>query len=173
MPSALIDALGAVAVAAGTLGLRELAAWLQRNRTQQTARPPMESVGNLHHPLVLLVDDDEGTRKIWVRLLGHAGIDVHAVETAEEGLALARRHSYDARFIDRTLHSSTLDGKPTNGEEVLRRMRRRPVDVLVTGGTIDMLGHVVSDGIADAVMEKPMEDLVGIVEHLLAGVRHA
>jgi two-component system response regulator PilR (NtrC family) len=49
---------------------------------------------------ILVVDDEEVMRDVLQTILGREGYQVTLAKDGEEGLALARRHSYDAAIVD-------------------------------------------------------------------------
>jgi PAS domain S-box-containing protein len=68
-------------------------------------------------PRVLVVDDNEDTRTLVLRMLVHVAEAV-AVGSAHEALEAARETAYDAVLLDINL------GTPTSGEHVMQRLRQ-------------------------------------------------
>jgi CheY-like chemotaxis protein len=67
-------------------------------------------------PRILFVDDHEDTRYLITYLLGAWGYEVAAVQSVEEGLALARTRSFDLYLLD----SRFADGSGTELCEGIR-----------------------------------------------------
>ena len=97
--------LGAVDYAVKPVSLEELQAVFQR-------------IGDkLDHPhkRVLVVEDDERQRDSVVQLIQGEGIEIDAVGTGEEALALLRQRVYDCMVVDLSLSDMT-------GEQLLEKM---------------------------------------------------
>jgi CheY-like chemotaxis protein len=67
-------------------------------------------------PRILFVEDHDDTRSMIRLLLGSRGYQVETAESADEGLALARRESFDLFLLDYQLG----DG---DGKELCRKIR--------------------------------------------------
>jgi DNA-binding NtrC family response regulator len=114
---------------------------------------------------VLLIDDDEGIRRLLVRELARGGLEVDAAASGEEGLARLDRGGADVVVCD--VRMPDLDGL-----EVLRRIKERAPDttevVMLTGhGTIDSAIEAVRAG-AYHYLTKPVK-----VAELAAVIRNA
>ena len=86
--------------------------------------PPEEAPGQ-----VLIIDDEEELRRMWVLVLGKRGFRVTGAASGEEGLALAKTQAFDAVLLD--IMMPGLDGLETLRE--LRRLAPRTEIVMVTG----------------------------------------
>ena len=103
---------------------------------------------------ILVVEDDEKSRRLLVDVLGHHGYDVTAVETGELGI----ERSTDS-FPDAVLLDIQLPG--INGFEVLWRLRqmaggaRVPI-LAVTASVMDQDRRRIMDAGFDAYVPKPV-----------------
>ncbi|MFN8028143.1 MAG: EAL domain-containing response regulator [Acidimicrobiia bacterium] len=115
-------------------------------------------------PRVLVVDDDEMIRRLFVRALTAAGLDVREATNGEEGLAAVHVHEPDVVLLDSRM--PRMDGL-----EVLARLRADPATrgiavVMVTGsGDLDDRVAGLEAG-ADDYVTKPLH-----VDELVARVR--
>lgn len=113
--------------------------------------------------MVLVVDDHEDTRDMYVQFLDAVGYASRSATTCAEALAQARAGGIDAIILDRRLP----DG---DGVEVCRTIRSdartRALPVIVLSGR-------AADGAvdADAYLMKPVvpEDLLQVLDRVLAG----
>jgi two-component system cell cycle response regulator DivK len=104
---------------------------------------------------ILVVEDDEKSRRLLKDVLGFHGFDVHAVETGEEGVELAQRIHPDAILLDVQLPG-------INGFEVLERLRGSghltDVPVLaVTASAMEHDRHKILAAGFDAYLPKPVD----------------
>jgi len=102
---------------------------------------------------ILVVEDDEKSRRLLRDVLGYHGYDVVAVETGEQGLEEARARPFDAAILD-----IQLPGK--DGFEVLRGLRelpgaRMPV-FAVTASVMDHDRRRILEAGFDAYVAKPV-----------------
>lgn len=79
--------------------------------------------------IVLVVDDDEAIRRLFVRSISNDEWDVETVESGEEALERLEKHSYRLVFLDMMMPGM-------NGAETLGAIRLRDYDcpvVIITG----------------------------------------
>jgi CheY-like chemotaxis protein len=114
-------------------------------------------------PVVLVVDDHDDTRQMYVQFLEAMGVTAREAMTCAEALATCRDGGIDALVLDRRLP----DG---DGSEVCRTLkadpRTRALPVIV------LSGRAADEPIeADAYLMKPVipDDLLREIERLLAG----
>jgi CheY-like chemotaxis protein len=117
--------------------------------------------------VILLVEDDEGTRGLFETALAGAGYTVHTARTGAGALTRLRGESFDLVVLDLMLPGIT-------GPEVLDAMRQGPVTaqipvIVVTGATLSQreLGNLS----VITMLRKPLdpEDLVDAVYVALHG----
>lgn len=100
---------------------------------------------------ILVIDDDAGVRDSIQRMLRGAGYQVRDAATGEDGIALARRESFDVILSDMRMPG-------ISGMEVLRQLREARVDasfIMMTGfGTVDTAVEAMKLGAVDFV-QKP------------------
>jgi len=114
---------------------------------------------------VLLIDDDDGIRKLLTRELSRRGLDVETAQNGEQGLVQLDRQDCDVVVCD--VRMPDLDGL-----EVLRRIKDRDPDttevIMLTGhGTIDSAIEAIKAG-AYHYLTKPVK-----VAELAALIRNA
>jgi len=103
---------------------------------------------------ILVVEDDEKSRRLLTDVLGYHGYEVAAVESGEEGLERARHHLPDAALLDIQLPG-------ISGFEVLAQLRswtdreRVPV-VAVTASVMDHDRKRILAAGFDAYVAKPV-----------------
>ncbi|HEV8530850.1 MAG TPA: response regulator, partial [Methylomirabilota bacterium] len=73
---------------------------------------------------ILVVDDEEVMRDVLNSLLGEAGFKVTLAEDGAEGLALARRHGFDAAIVDVMLPDM-------GGIDVLEELKKIDAELVV------------------------------------------
>src|ERR1700730_6912240 len=131
-----------------------------RPKSSDTARMPAP-------PSVLVVDDHEDTRELYMTCLSLGGFDVRGAADGAEGLAQVRKHRPDLVLLDFALPRM-------NGAEVLREIRgdpelsRTPV-VLVSAQMRLCLAEV--EGLTfQAALEKPcdLDEVLGAVRSAIA-----
>lgn len=103
---------------------------------------------------ILVVEDDEKSRRLLVDVLGHHGYEVTAVESGELGLERSSFQLPDAVLLDIQLPG-------INGFEVLWRLRQleggRHVPILaVTASVMDHDRRRIMDAGFDAYVPKPV-----------------
>ncbi|MGE5615596.1 MAG: response regulator [Bacillota bacterium] len=122
---------------------------------------------------ILVVEDDEKSRRLLVDVLGYHGYDVCAAESGEQGLRDARDRAPDAALLDIQLPG-------ISGFDVLAELRswsdrtRLPV-VAVTASVMDHDRRKILAAGFDAFVSKPvnirelLETLNGLFEEREAG----
>ena len=118
---------------------------------------------------VLVVEDDEKSRRLLVDVLGYHGYDVAAVDNGEEGLRAASARAPDVALLDIQLPDIT-------GFELLVGLRDRnccgeklPV-VAVTASVMDTDRRKILAAGFDAFVSKPVNigELLATIDRLLA-----
>jgi len=117
---------------------------------------------------ILVVEDDEKSRRLLVDVLGYHGYEVAAAETGEQGLADARDRAPDAALLDIQLPG-------ISGFDVLAELRswsdrtRLPV-VAVTASVMDHDRRKILAAGFDAYVSKPVNirELLETLNGLLA-----
>jgi CheY-like chemotaxis protein len=105
--------------------------------------------------LILLVDDDDGTRATLQEILSQKGYTVGTAATGNQAIELVRTTRYDAIFLDLRLPDK-------NGLDVyleIRELDARVVVFLITAYR-ETLGELVDEALAKAVrrcLDKPFE----------------
>jgi len=116
---------------------------------------------------ILVVEDDEKSRRLLTDVLGYHGYDVAAVESGEQGLDEARARTPDAALLDIQLPG-------ISGFDVLAELRswsggRLPV-VAVTASAMDQDRKMILAAGFDAYVAKPVNirQLLQTLEQLFA-----
>ena len=117
---------------------------------------------------ILVVEDDEKSRRLLTDVLGFHGYEVWAVETGEQGLRDAAAYAPDVALLDIQLPG-------ISGFDVLRRLRSEnggahlPV-VAVTASVMDQDRRKILAAGFDAYVAKPVNirELLQTLEELLA-----
>ena len=117
---------------------------------------------------ILVVEDDEKSRRLLVDVLGHHGYDVTAVETGEAGIERSNDVLPDAVLLDIQLPG-------INGFEVLWKLRqiaggeRIPI-LAVTASVMDHDRRKIMDAGFDAYVPKPvnLRELLRTLDGMLA-----
>jgi two-component system response regulator AtoC len=123
------------------------------------------------HESVLVVDDDPAVRKVVEALLVQGGIEVAAVGSGSEALAVLEDRPIDVMISD--LHMPEMDGLA-----LLGRMNAQwpavPVIILTAHGTVPVAVEAMKRGASDFVL-KPFDrdELLFVVRKALAKARHA
>lgn len=113
---------------------------------------------------ILVIDDDETIRNIYMHALKDTPFQVVMAESGEFGIELQREFKYDLIFLDISMQGM-------NGIEVLREIRKTDEDVpiyIVTGfynEFLDKVGRAIEDGLKFEIIHKPItiEQIVSIV----------
>ncbi|HEX4339327.1 MAG TPA: SpoIIE family protein phosphatase [Polyangiaceae bacterium] len=103
---------------------------------------------------ILLIDDDEGVRRAFARILSMAGYRLRVAADGEQGLAMLREFSPDAVLVDLTMPG--MGGLDVLGE-VNRLSPDTPVIVISGTGIVDDVVQALRRGAWDYV-SKPVED---------------
>ena len=117
---------------------------------------------------ILVVEDDEKSRRLLTDVLQYHGFDVSAVPCGEDGLADARTRVPDAALLD-------IELPGINGFDVLTRLRAEsggpsmPV-IAVTASVMDQDRKKILAAGFDAYVPKPVDirQLVTVLNELLA-----
>jgi FixJ family two-component response regulator len=119
--------------------------------------------------LVAVVDDEEGIRRAFCRLLRSAGFETETFSSGEDFLAALETHEPACAVVD--LHMPALDGFEVQ-IRMLETGHRVPVVVVTGFDTPEARGRALSAGAA-AYLRKPVDDqaLLDAVEWALAGTR--
>jgi DNA-binding response OmpR family regulator len=119
---------------------------------------------------VLVIDDEEGIRKLFVRALEDTPYQVDTAESGEKGLEMQRMVRYSLIFLDLTMPGM-------NGIEVLREIRMNDKNVpiyIITAfykNYVDGLTDNYEKGLIFKIAHKPltMEQIVFITKETLEG----
>jgi CheY-like chemotaxis protein len=117
---------------------------------------------------ILVIDDDEAVRKLFLLSLEETGYNVYTVSSGTEGIESFKKGQYDLIFLD-------LKMPGMNGVETLRELRKIDRDVPVYIITafheefFDQLKSAEKDGIDFEVLHKPFdrEQLVAVTTGIL------
>jgi two-component system response regulator HydG len=117
---------------------------------------------------VLVVDDEEATRRLCADVAAGAGMKVHTAGSAEEALELLEQYPVDIVLTDLKLPK-------TSGLELLKRVRAShpqvAVVVLTQYGSIDSAVEATKLGAADYVTKPfPIEELKARLERVARGL---
>ncbi|MGZ5032893.1 MAG: response regulator [Usitatibacter sp.] len=119
---------------------------------------------------ILVVEDDEKSRRLLCDVLGYHGFEVVAACSGEEGLLEARAHSPDAALLDIQLPG-------ISGFDVLAELRSKAASALmpilaVTASVMDQDRRKILAAGFDAYVPKPVNirELLDTLNALLAKV---
>jgi len=102
----------------------------------------------LRHRRLLLIDDDRWVRDSLHLLFESEGCDITALETAEEGLKLVERQTFDIIITDYRLPGM-------DGLEFIRNLTRKqdhPVIILITAyGNHEIFSEARKIGVSDCI----------------------
>lgn len=120
-------------------------------------------MGGVTRPMVLIIDDDEGSSAMCAEAFGAAGYRVITAENGERGVQLARERHPDVIVTDLYLPYKT-------GAELVTELRSLGlhIPVVMMSGSVD--GKVQAFRChADAFLEKPFDvfEALHLVERLL------
>lgn len=119
---------------------------------------------------ILVIDDDEGIRKLFLLSLEGKGFKIDTAESGEKGIEIMQQTKYDLIYLD-------LKMPGMNGVETLRELRKINKDVPVYIITafheeyFDQLKAAEKDGIDFELLKKPFdsEQLVLVTKGVLDG----
>lgn len=118
-----------------------------------TAKQFVEGIKASHHPRVLVVDDDPGTRELLRDVIEGQGVDCVTLETGEDALEEVQGRRFDMFIID-----IMLPGK--HGAEVAWYLKRHGVmcPVIAISAALDAWSHddLLDCGFTD-LMTKPLD----------------
>ncbi len=104
---------------------------------------------------ILVIDDDETIRKIYMQALKDTPNQVDMAESGESGVGLQREFKYDLIFLD-------LNMRGMNGIEVLREIRKTDEDVPIYIVTafykefLEKIASAIEDGLKFEITHKPI-----------------
>ena len=118
---------------------------------------------------ILIIDDDEGIRKLFSRMLRKAGYSVFTAASGHEAMTLLDKDAYRLILLD--LKMPGMDGTDT-----LREIRKKDKAVpvyIVTGFEneyFETLKKIREDGIGFELLKKPIEQeqLLSVVKGVLS-----
>ncbi|MCK4815044.1 response regulator [bacterium] len=119
---------------------------------------------------ILVIDDDEGIRKLFLLSLEGKGFQIDTAESGEQGIEIMQQTKYDLIYLD-------LKMPDMNGVETLRELRKMNKDVPVYIITafheeyFDQLKAAEEDGIDFELLKKPFdsEQLILVTKGVLDG----
>lgn len=119
---------------------------------------------------ILVIDDDEGIRKLFLLSLEGKGFQIDTAESGEQGIEIMQQTKYDLIYLD-------LKMPGMNGVETLRELRKMDKDVPVYIITafheeyFDLLKAAEQDGIDFELLKKPFdsEQLILVTKGVLDG----
>ncbi len=119
---------------------------------------------------ILVIDDDEGIRKLFLLSLEGKGFQIDTTESGEQGIEIMQQTKYDLIYLD-------LKMPGMNGVETLRELRKMDKDVPVYIITafheeyFDLLKAAEQDGIDFELLKKPFdsEQLILVTKGVLDG----
>ncbi len=119
---------------------------------------------------ILVIDDDEGIRKLFLLSLEGKGFQIDTAESGKQGIEIIQQTKYDLIYLD-------LKMPGMNGVETLRELRKMDKDVPVYIITafheeyFDLLKAAEQDGIDFELLKKPFdsEQLILVTKGVLDG----
>jgi len=119
---------------------------------------------------ILVIDDDEAIRKVFLLALEETQFQVDTVSSGEKGIEMIQEQSYDLIYLD-------LKMPGMNGVDTLKKIRKINSDVpvyIITayyGEFADQLRQAQEDGLNFELMIKPltMDQLVCLTRGILEG----
>jgi len=119
---------------------------------------------------ILVIDDEETIRKLFVEVLKDTPYQVDTASSGEQGIELEQKTRYDLVFLD-------LKMPGLNGVETLRRLWELdpgvPVYIITAFHKefLDQLGSAAEDGISFEILHKPFgaNEINLIVRSVLEG----
>ena len=104
---------------------------------------------------ILVIDDEEAIRKLFISALKGTGYQVETAESGEQGIEKARETRFNLIFID-------LKMPGINGVETLRELWKMgqtvPIYIITAyyNDFLDQLQSAANDGISFQVLKKPV-----------------
>jgi len=119
---------------------------------------------------ILVIDDDEAIRKVFLLALEETEYQVDTAPSGAKGLELAGEQKYDLIYLD-------LKMPGMNGVETLRKLRAMDRDIpiyIITafwGDFSEELTRAKEEGMAFEIMKKPLtiEQLLNLTKGILEG----
>jgi len=119
---------------------------------------------------ILVIDDEETIRKLFVAALKDTSYEVDTANSGEQGIGLEQKTRYDLVFLD-------LKMPGLNGVETLRRLWELdpgvPVYIITAFHKefLDELGSAAEDGISFEILHKPfgVDEINLLVRSVLEG----
>ncbi len=119
---------------------------------------------------ILVIDDDEAIRKLFLLSLEGKGFQIDTAESGEKGIEIMQQSKYDLIYLD-------LKMPGINGIKTLRELRRMNKDVSIYIITafheeyFDQLKAAEKDGIDFELLKKPFdsEQLILVTKGVLDG----
>ncbi len=120
---------------------------------------------------ILVIDDDEAIRKVFLLALEETDFQVDTAPSGQKGVEIAKEQKYDLIYLD-------LKMPGMNGVETLAKLRAIDPDVpiyIITafyGEFLEELNQAKREGLAFEIMKKPltMEQLVTLTKGILQGL---
>jgi CheY-like chemotaxis protein len=120
---------------------------------------------------ILVIDDDEAIRKVFLLALEGTSFQVDTVPSGEKGIEMVQEQSYDLIYLD-------LKMPGMNGVDTLKKIRKIIPDVpvyIITayyGEFAEQLSQAQAEGMKFELMMKPltMDQLVCLTRGILEGV---
>lgn len=102
---------------------------------------------------VLVVDDDEDIRDLFVRIFGKGSYEVRTAESGEEALKIAQNEHFDVIFTD--MRMPGMDGLDTF--RALKNVQPEARTVILTGySDEDRINTALEEGV-EACLQKPVD----------------
>ena len=104
---------------------------------------------------ILVIDDEETIRKLFISTLGGTGYQVETAESGEQGIEKARETKFNLIFID--LKMPGIDGVETL-RELWKMGQTVPIYIITAfyNDFIDQLQSAANDAISFQVIKKPV-----------------
>ena len=119
---------------------------------------------------ILIIDDDEAIRKVFILALEGTGFQADTAPSGEKGIELVQQVKYDLIYLD--LKMPKMDGVQTLRK--IREMEKEiPVYIITAfyGEFLEELKKTEADGIDFELLKKPMglDQIVSITRGILEG----
>ena len=118
------------------------------------------------HPTILIIDNEEGLRKVIEEMFSTLGCKVYSAENGKEGLEIYKTYDiFDLVILD--IQVPIMNGKTAFGE--IRRINPEQ-KILIISGYVDVedLDDLIKSG-ADGLLKKPfsMYKIIGKVKDII------